>query len=253
MINRKFIKGVNDFYIANKKRIKVPIEEFLIYVYFKKNNYPKSLELKLKNLKRDWKKGGYVRGFGTAWMVFNLLKRKKAVSDILSVEEIKKAANYYKKTEIEATMTVSSILDDLGVYLKRVAPGIKAIPYLKIGKLFNLVDLFLTPTMTAKGADLDLPEFKFPQIISKEKEKEKEGEAMVFTLEQSEQIDKEIEQEKRIAEGRKKKQERKKQKERLKKEFVSKEMNLAGLSNPFVSFIALYILAGMLGTGGKKK
>jgi len=156
-MNKKFIKGITDFIRANQKNIKIPLKEFIYYVYFYKNVYPSDLEKRLKNLKRDWKKDGYVKGFATAFNVYNKLKKAKYVTDILPLEQqFYKLKSYYSNQKnISGVETLyNNVYDyffDLGQQAYNVRVDLSKLNLLKIGELSKagaIIGLFLTPIST---------------------------------------------------------------------------------------------------------
>jgi len=160
-MNKLQIKGITEFIKANEKRIKIPLKEFLYYCYIYKDEYPNNI--KLKNLKRDWNKKGYVNGFAIAFNVFNKLKKSSKLVDMLPVQEMFYKLNLvYKNNNIEGTETLLNIVDDFFInislpILKPLTLNFEAIKSLGLGslsKILSIPSLMLISTETGKNADL---------------------------------------------------------------------------------------------------
>lgn len=169
-MNLKFKKGVSDFIKGNGKNIKVPLKEFLFLVSEHKDIYPSFLEKKMRNLKRDWNKKGYVNGFAVAWNVYEKLKKAKYLVDLLPMTESFQKAYVFYSDGVEAVSTVVSILDELAItrpLLKPINPS--KITSLRLGSLFKIVSipsLFLMSTSLGEGSDVS-PKTDYEKYMDK--------------------------------------------------------------------------------------
>jgi len=173
-MNQKNINGIKGFITANLKNIKVPIKEFLYYCFIYQDEFPdnKNINYKLPNLKRDWPKNGYVKGYAVAFNVYEKLKKAKNVNDMLPALEMYDYIKLAFNQNVESTL--SSSIDDFfkimtSPILSPAKLNVSRLAFVKVGKLASVLGLFLTSTSTGANADLKPEQVNF-RILNKQKQ-----------------------------------------------------------------------------------